>query len=169
MLKPMNASPYTPLDNPALIEKLTSLLDVATGIGSYQIGEESKLGVVVRLGSEDTVAVLDVLHKDTDLRFEQLIDVFGADLRNLIEVSYRLRSLVNNIDLIIKCELPYGAVYSSVGEVYAAAWMPERELCEMFGLVLANHPNPKRLLTTDALPPFLRKDVAIRTKEEIWG
>jgi len=149
--------------------KITSLLDGLSSMGAYQIAEESKLGLVVRVDSEDVFAILAALRQDSELQFEQLIDVFGADVRESIEVTYRLRSLVNNIDLIIKTELPYAGVYLSVGELYAAAWMPERELCEMFGLSLLDHPNPKRLLTMDGMPPFLRKEVGIRTKEEIWG
>jgi NADH:ubiquinone oxidoreductase subunit C len=44
--------------------------------------------------------------------------------------------------------------------------MPERETAELFGLGLDGHPNPKRLLTTDGVPPLLRRDVPIRTPEE---
>ena len=33
--------------------------------------------------------------------------------------------------------------------------MPEREAAELFGLSLSGHPNPKRLLTTDGMPPLL--------------
>ena len=170
----MSTLPPVQMDNSTLADKVTSLLDAASIAGAYQIGEESKLGVVVRTDIEDVLSVLDALHKGSEdsnagLHFEQLIDVFGADVRERIEVTYRLRSLSSNADVIVKFELPYGGTYHSVGEVYAAAWMPERELCEMFGLVLENHPNPKRLLTTEGLPPFLRKEVAIRTKEDIWG
>ena len=174
----MNALPPVQMGNSILAGKVTSLLDAASIAGAYQIGEESKLGVVVRTDIEDVLSVLDALRQgnedssedgDAGLQFDQLIDVFGADVRERIEVTYRLRSLSSNADVIVKFELPYGGTYHSVGEVYAAAWMPERELCEMFGLVLENHPNPKRLLTTEGLPPFLRKEVAIRTKEDIWG
>jgi len=161
-------TPYIAMDTRVLTAKLDTLFD-GLDIGSYQLAEESNLGVTIRLEIEDVYTVMDALRHCSELQFEQLIDVFGADVRGLIEVTYRLRSLTNNVDIIIKSELPYGASYSSVGALYPAAWMPERELCEMFGLSLLNHPNPKRLLTTSDLPPFLRKEVTIRTKEEIWG
>jgi NADH:ubiquinone oxidoreductase subunit C len=45
--------------------------------------------------------------------------------------------------------------------------MPERETAELFGLSLSGHPNPKRLLTTDGVPPLLRKSVPVRTEEEV--
>ena len=165
----MNSSPYTSLANQELVDKITVLLDAADGIGAYQIAEESKLGVVLRIDAEDALRIMDVLRRDEELCLEQFIDVFGADVRELVEVTYRLRSIQHNCDLIIKCDLPYGGSYTSVGEIFAGAWMPERELCEMFGLVLLGHPNPKRLLTMSDMPPFLRKDIAIRSKEEVWG
>ncbi|MCL2403586.1 MAG: NADH-quinone oxidoreductase subunit C [Coriobacteriia bacterium] len=164
----MGRSPYIALDNQTLIDLVNALFD-DLDIGAYQIAEESSLGVVLRLDAEDVLDALQAFRDSAELQFEQLIDLFGADVRDLVEVTYRLRSLTNNIDIVLKCELPYDASYSSVGQVYAAAWLPERELCEMFGLSLLNHPNPKRLLTTEGLPPFLRKSTAIRTKEEIWG
>ena len=165
----MANTPHTSMVNQDLIDKVTVLLDTRADIAAYQIGEESKLGVVLRIDAEDSLKVMGTLRHCVELQLEQLIDVFGADVRELIEVTYRLRSLKHNIDLIIKCELPYGGSYTSIGEIYAAAWMPERELCEMFGLILLRHPNPKRLLTMSNMPPFLRKEVAIRNKEEIWG
>ena len=38
---------------------------------------------------------------------------------------------------------------------------------ELLGLTLAGHPNPKRLLTTDGIPPLLRKSQLIRSEEEV--
>ena len=101
--------------------------------------------------------------------FIQLIDAFGADIDGEIEITYRLRNLDANEDVLVKFRLPYDGEYHSVWEVYPAALLPERELCEMFGLFLEGHPNPKRLLTTEGLPPFLRKEVEIRTREELWN
>jgi len=156
------------VDTVTLIEKVTATLATAD-ITDCQIGEMSELGVVARVDIEQANRVLDVLRWDAELQFVQLIDLFGSDVRGLIEITYRLRSLKHNVDVLMKCDVPYGATYRSAGQIFASAWLPERELCEMFGLVLKDHPNPKRLLTVEGMPPFLRKDVAIRTKEEIWG
>jgi len=164
----MSASPYQIMDSAAVIDGLHTALD-HLDIAAFQIEEAPHLGIVVRLDAIDVLVVMDALRQSDLLKIEQLIDLFGADIREQIEVTYRLRSMTNNFDLMLKCELPYGGDYHSVGESFASAWLPERELCEMFGLVLHDHPNPKRLLTTDVMPPFLRKEVRIRSKEEIWG
>jgi hypothetical protein len=58
-------------------------------------------------------------------------------------------------------------VLTSIWDVFPAALMPERECCELFGLRLSGHPNPKRLLTTDGCPPFLRKEVQIRSAQVV--
>jgi len=147
-----------------LIQQLRDTL-VAASITIGSISEMDKLGVVLRVSVADVTTVMDALLQSEELQFEQLIDTFGADVRGLIEVTYRLRSLGRNVDVLVKTELPYGATLPSVWEVYPSALLPERELCEMFGLSLEGHPNPKRMLTTEGLPPFLRKEVLIRDQE----
>jgi len=151
----------------ALIQQLSAAL-AAAGITPDDISSVDKLGIVLSVSPADTKETLDALRQHEELQFVQLIDLFGADVRGIIEVTYRLRSLALNVDVLLKTELLYGATVSSVWEIFPAALLPERELCEMFGLFLEGHPNPKRLLTTEGLPPFLRKEVAIRTREELW-
>jgi len=150
-----------------LTKDLSAALDAANVTG-YTLAEEGSLGLVLRIPVEANRAVMDALRQHPDLAFVQLIDTFGADVRDLVEVTYRLRSLKLNADLLVKTELPYGATLPSVSTTFVSALLAERELCELFGLALTGHPNPKRLLTTEGLPPFLRKEVAIRTKEELW-
>ena len=45
----------------------------------------------------------------------------------------------------------------------------ERELCEMFGLYLEDHPNPNRLITNPKFTTPLLKTVKIRGREEVWN
>lgn len=140
----------------------------AAGITPTSLGDESYLGLVLRVELErllDTFAAL----KASELDFTQLIDLFGADLieeRGAIEITYRLRSLSRNSDLVIKTDVPEGGVLTSVTDFYLAALLPEREACEMFGLKLTGHPNPKYLLLTEDVPPLLLKKQPIRTVEE---
>jgi NADH:ubiquinone oxidoreductase subunit C len=145
---------------------ISAILDAA-GVSGYALAEESKLGLVLRIDSATNLAVLDALKTD-EAAFTQLLDLFGADIEGHIEVTYRLRSMQANVDLVVKSELPYDGTLPSVTSLFASALLPERELCELFGLYLEGHPNPKRLLTTEGLPPFLRKEVAIRGREDFW-
>ena len=138
------------------------------GIAGAAVAEENFLGLVVRLPIESARDALIAL-RDGEPAFEQLIDTFGADTGEGIEVTYRLRALSINEDLIVKSQIEYGGTLPSVIDAYLAVLLPERELAELFGLYLEGHPNPKRLLTLDVTPPLLLKSTPIRTREELWS
>ena len=147
---------------------IASVLETA-GVAPLSLEEESCLGLVLRVGLDRLLATFAALKASEDLAFSQLIDLFGADLleaRGAIEITYRLRSLARNSDLVVKTDLPAGGTLPSVTDFYLAALLPEREACEMFGLLLTGHPNPKRLLLSEGVPPLLLKSVPIRTADE---
>lgn len=150
---------------------VNSLLEAA-GVETLSVEEESKIGMVVRVMPEQVHPTLLAL-RDGDLSFEMLLDTFGADLgaeaELPIEVTYHLRSLTNDIDIRVKTCLPYDGEYHSVIDIFQSVYLPERELCEMFGLFLEDHPNPKRLLTNPELITPLRKSFQLRGKEDIWS
>jgi NADH-quinone oxidoreductase subunit D len=133
---------------------------------SVSIDEVELLGVVCRVSAADARATVAAL-RDCEIAFNFMIDVFGIDTREAVDVVYHLRSFSRDEEVFVKAEHPYDGVLASIWDLYPAALMPERELCELFGLKLSGHPNPKRLLTTDGCAPYLRKDVAIRTAEEV--
>jgi NADH-quinone oxidoreductase subunit D len=114
-------------------------------------------------------AIADTLRalKGGDLGFDFMVDAFGIDTGEAIDIVYHLRSFSRDEDVYVKSAHPYDSTLASVWELYPAALMPERELAEMFGLTLSGHPNPKRLLTTDGCPAFLRKETAIRGEDEV--
>jgi NADH:ubiquinone oxidoreductase subunit C len=96
-----------------------------------------------------------------------MVDLFGIDTGEAIDVVYLLRSLRRDEDVTVKLHLAYDATLDSAWEIFPAAAYPEREACEMLGLSLAGHPNPHRLLTTDGVPALLRKSVEIRGAEQV--
>lgn len=126
--------------------------------------ETTRLGVVVRTGA---ASVLGLLAAFKDAGYESLADLDGIDTGEDIELTYRLRSYAQDVEVYVKTALPYDGTLASAWNVYAGALMPERETAELLGLKLAGHPNPKRLVTTDGVAPLLRKSVPIRTEEEV--
>jgi len=124
------------------------------------------LGHVCRLGVSDVRAALAAL-RDSDLGMDFLVDLFGIDTGEGIDVVYHLRSLSRDEELVVKVGYEYGAALVSVWDVHPAALMPERETAELFGLMLSGHPNPRRLLTTDGSPALLLKSVEIRDAAEV--
>ena len=156
-------------------------------IPALSVQTEGCLGTVIRVAPEQRDAVLAFL-LESDLAFTQLLDLFGADIEakeaieadeasgiaaqparaGYIEVTYMLRSMTHDSDLWVKMQLPYGGDYHSAMRYFASAYLTERELCEMFGLVLLDHPNPKRLITNPHFTTPLLKRVPIRGKEDVW-
>lgn len=124
------------------------------------------LGVVARVPADHVCATLQALKADP-LDFVMLVDLLGADTDEAVEITYHLRSLSRDEELYVKCTLPYDGILHSVWNLYASALLPERETAELFGLTLAGHPNPARLLTMEGTEPLLRRSVPIRTPEEV--
>lgn len=137
----------------------------SAGIGEVDI-EETGLGLVCRLDAGEMALALGAL-RDSELGFAMLLDLFGTDTGEDIELTYHLRSLSRDEELYLKSHVAYDGELHSVWNVYPAALLPEREAAELLGFTLAGHPNPKRLLTTEGVAPLLRKSVAIRTAEEV--
>ncbi len=122
------------------------------------------LGTVARADVADALTALAAFKA---AGYESLVDFDGIDTGEAIELTWRLRSYAQDCEAYLKATVPYDAEIHSAWNVYPSALMPERETAELLGLKLAGHPNPKRLFTTDGIPPLLRKDVLIRSEEEV--
>lgn len=120
--------------------------------------------LVVRVSRDEVRLALETLKS---AGFDFMVDLFGIDTGQAVDLVYLLRSFKRDEDVVVKLEVPYDGTLDSVWEVFPAAPFPEREAAEMFGLKLAGHPNPQRLLTTDGVPPLLRKTVEIRDAEQV--
>ena len=133
---------------------------------AVSIEEVAFLGVVCRVDAASARSTVSAL-RDSDLSFAFLVDLLGVDTGEAIDVVYHLRSFARDEDIFVKAEHAYDSTLTSIWDLLPAALMPERELCELFGLSLSGHPNPKRLLTTDGCAPYLRKSVEIRGEDEV--
>jgi NADH-quinone oxidoreductase subunit C len=96
------------------------------------------------------VQILKALRDDPDLRFEQLIDVCGADYPQRVrrfDVVYHLLSLVKNRRVRVKVETDEDTAVPSVTPVFPGADWFEREAFDMYGVFFSGHPDLRRLLT----------------------
>ena len=146
-----------PLDLPDFESIVT-----ASGISGVEF-RDAEIGMLIRVPHESVARLLAALR---DAGFESLVDFDGVDTGDDIELTWRVRSYAHDAEAVVKAALPYDGIIQSMWLIYPSALMPERETAELFGLGLEGHPNPKRLLTTDGVPPMLRRDVPIRTPEE---
>lgn len=140
----------------------TSALLAAAGVEAEVV--ENLLGTVARVRPREVITVLAAFKADG---YESLMDFDGMDTGEAIELTWRVRSYRKDVEAYVKTTVPYDAEIDSVWNVYPSALMPERETAELLGLRIGGHPNPRRLLTTDGVPPLLRKSVQIRTAEEV--
>jgi NADH:ubiquinone oxidoreductase subunit C len=136
------------------------------GLRDVSIEETNAPGFVCRVTPEQVADTLGAL-KGSDHEFTFLVDMFGVDSGEGVDVIYHLRSISRDEEVYVKALHGYGADLASVWTLYPAALMPERECAEMFGLTLSGHPNPKYLLVTEGVVPLLLKSTAIRTAEEV--
>ncbi|PHS28301.1 MAG: NADH-quinone oxidoreductase subunit C [Robiginitomaculum sp.] len=112
--------------------------------------------------AEQIVKILTFLRDDSQCRFETLIDICGADYpgrARRFDVVYHLLSMRENIRLRIKVKVEEGGTVPSVVDVYPAANWNEREAFDMYGILFANHPDLRRILTDYGFEGHpLRKD-----------
>jgi NADH-quinone oxidoreductase subunit C len=108
------------------------------------------------------VGLLTWLRDNAEGRFQQLIDLCGADYperARRFDVVYHLLSLTVNRRVRVKVETDEETPVPSVRDVYPCADWFEREAFDMYGIVFDGHPDLRRLLTDYGFTGYpLRKD-----------
>jgi NADH-quinone oxidoreductase subunit C len=122
------------------------------------------LGALARLEASSVADALSALYAGG---YDFLVDLFGTDTGERIELTYHVRALASHDDLFVKALVEYDGEAPSVWRVFPAALYPEREAAELLGVSFPGHPNPKRLLTSDAVGPLLRRAVPVRDAGEV--
>lgn len=144
---------------------VTVVKSALAGIDGAEVAH-SGIGVVARVPVASVTSALDAL-KESPHAFTMLVDFFGTDTGVGVELTYLMRSLSRDEEVYVRATVPYAGELVSAWNIFPALLLPERETAELFGLSLAGHPNPKRLLTVEGIEPLLLKSVAIRTLEEV--
>lgn len=120
---------------------------------------------------ERIVEVMTKLKDSEHYRFHQLIDLTGVDYpkRELrFDVVYHLLSLTHNLRIRVKVMTDETVPVASLREVYPNADWYEREAFDMYGILFANHPDLRRLLTDYGFEGHpLRKDFPMTGHVEV--
>jgi NADH-quinone oxidoreductase subunit C len=137
------------------------VLDVALALGELTIS----------IRRESIVKVLTQLRDDTNCHLNQLIDLCGVDQlarEDRFDVVYHLLSLRQNHRVRIKLRTDAATpVPSVVGVFSAAAWF-EREAWDLYGILFADHPDLRRILTDYGFEGHpLRKDFPLTGYVEV--
>ncbi len=136
---------------------------VARALENEVISTEIRLAeLMVMVHGEQVVKVLTFLRDDALCQFKVLIDICGVDYperEERFEVVYNLLSLRHNQRIRVKVKVDEeGVVPSATGVFNAANWF-EREAWDLYGILFADHPDLRRLLTDYGFEGHpLRKD-----------
>jgi NADH-quinone oxidoreductase subunit C len=132
--------------------------------------------VTLTIARTDLHLVITTLRDDAAFRFDQLMDICGADFpeRPLrFDVNYQLLSLTKNQRIRVKLHTDDEAPVASIVDLFPVAGWFERETWDCYGVLFEGNPDLRRILTDYGFQghPF-RKDfplsgyVELRYSEE---
>jgi NADH-quinone oxidoreductase subunit C len=136
---------------------------LAAELGSAVVGHDLAFGeLTVTANAADIVRVLTFLRDDPRCQFVCIIDITAVDWpsrENRFDLVYHLLSPRKNMRIRVKVETDETTPVPSVIDVFPGANWFERELYDMYGVLISGHPDMRRILTDygfDGHP--LRKD-----------
>jgi NADH-quinone oxidoreductase subunit C len=145
---------------------------IASSMTSAIVSRHARVGeLTLNARAEHIVTVLTFLRDDPRCKFTTLIDLCGADYperEKRFDVVYHLLSMPLNHRIRIKIETDEEAPVPSVAGLFPCADWFEREAFDMYGIVFANHPDLRRILTDYGFQGFpLRKDFPLTGHVEV--
>ena len=118
--------------------------------------------LTLHINASDLLDVMRWLHDDAATGFTMLMDVTAVDWLQRdprFELVYHLLSPTLNARLRVKVPVDEETLVESVTGIWASANWPEREVWDMYGILFANHPDLRRILTDYGFEGHpLRKD-----------
>ena len=106
--------------------------------------------MVVYIKPEDNYGVLELLRDE--LGYTQLSEMSAIDWiakQGQFEIFYQMLSMSKRKRLRIKCFIDEKQAIESVSKLFRSADWSEREMYDMFGTIVNNHPFMKRILMPD--------------------
>ena len=106
--------------------------------------------MVVYIKPEDNYGVLELLRDE--LGYTQLSEMSAIDWiakQGQFEIFYQMLSMGKRKRLRIKCFIDQKQAIESVSSLFRSADWSEREMYDMFGTIVNNHPYMKRILMPD--------------------
>lgn len=123
--------------------------------------------MVVVINAADNFGVIELLKNKLD--YNQLSELSAIDWlaqEGKFEIFYQMLSMSKRKRLRIKCKIDEKESIQSVEKLFRSADWSEREMYDMFGIVINNHPFMKRILMPDDWEGFpLRKTYPLQGDE----
>jgi len=149
-----------------IIEKARSLL----GDRVLEMTNPAIRRIFIRINSDHLLEVIKILKEKLD--FAYIATISGVDLGQSFEILYHFANKYTQLN--VRIQIPKSNPHvESICSVIPGAIFYERELQDMFGLVVDHIPDPRPLITADDWPAGnypLRKDWKFeRPQEKIPG
>jgi NADH-quinone oxidoreductase subunit C len=147
----------------ALGEYLAAKLGVSTVMDFGELTLKAEIGDILR--------VLKFLRDDPECRFVCFTDIAGVDYpqrEKRFDVVYHLLSPYKNRRVRVKIEADEDTQVPSAIPVFPAANWYEREVFDLYGVLFADHPDLRRILTDYGFSGHpLRKDFPLTGHVEV--
>jgi NADH-quinone oxidoreductase subunit C len=147
----------------ALGEHLASKLGVGVGLDYGELTVTAEVGDILR--------VLKFLRDDPECRFVCFTDLAGVDYpsrEKRFDVVYHLLSPYKNRRIRVKIQADEDTQVPSAISIFPAANWYEREVFDLYGVLFADHPDLRRILTDYGFSGHpLRKDFPLTGHVEV--
>jgi NADH-quinone oxidoreductase subunit C len=179
---------YTPKDDVQKKPYYTDRYWVAPQVAKYDVSEDAvfeadleaikavfnvldayiqKDQMVVVINAVDNFGVIELLKNTRD--YNQLSELSAIDWlasEGKFEIFYQMLSMSKRKRLRVKCKVSEKESIQSVEKLFRSADWSEREMYDMFGIVINNHPFMRRILMPDDWEGFpLRKTYPLQGDE----
>jgi NADH-quinone oxidoreductase subunit C len=129
----------------------SDIIDILTPLvpgAAYEVGPSIDFATVY-VPADRLVETCRILRDTATLRFDVLTEITAADYlprEPRYEVVYHLLSIPNRARLRLKVRVPADGTVPTVQSVWKGAGWPEREVWDMFGILIDGHGDLRRLL-----------------------
>jgi len=142
--------------------------ELTTKIKKSEIRHEQ---LYVDIDHEDLIDVTSFFKSNKNTKFRQLIDITVVDYpekEQRFKVVYLFLSHEFNQRIILSYLINENEIIPSLTSIYPAANWMEREVFDMYGVKIKNHPDLRRILTDYGFEGHpLRKDFPLTGYEEV--
>ena len=143
------------------LDDLAAVLELKQGdalVSSETVRDE----LTVHVTPSSIVSFVDFLKSNASCQFTTLVDITAVDYPSRdkrFDVVYHFLSMTLNQRIRVKVSVEDGEMVETITSVHPAANWFEREVFDMYGIMFANHPDLRRLLTDYGFQGHpLRKD-----------
>jgi len=130
--------------------------------------QNNKIYALVK--NEEVINLIKLLKTNSITKATGLIDIFAIDTNNTkrFSLTYTLWNYEASIRYLIRVHLSQWTPINSISNIFASANWLEREVWDMYGIKIINHPDLRRILTDYGFQGHpLRKDFPLMGYLEI--